>query len=331
MKKTIVGFDIGNSNLKVAVEKKKQISVYTVAIPENLVVEGEIKLPRLMVDFLKEVKKGYKIKSGPCGLIVSDSQVVCRSFSMPPMTEKQLKINLPFEFNDYISDEPDRYVYDYAVQEITRDEEGKPKEMKLTGAVISKQAVEDYIEVFKNAGFQLQTLIPQEMALSNLMRKAIEAGKAEEGKEYCIINLGYEGTRVYILKGAQLQVIRTVSMGGADIDKAIATNENVDTFMAATYKTTNYNNVLEREYCRDMFTRLTLEIMKVINFYYFNNRESSLDNVFFVGGTANIEELCQNIADTTNLTRHSITELISYELGEEEAANGLLAIGTMLQ
>lgn len=331
MRKTIIGFDIGNSALKIAVQEKEQLQVHSVPLPENLVAEGVIKLPRLMVEFLKDVKKQYKLKSGPCGLIVSDAQTVCRSISLPPMTVQQLEINLPFEFNDYITDEPDKYVYDYAVQEMVRDEEDKVKEMKLVGAVISKSVVEEYINVFRSAGFRLQTMIPQEMSLSNLMKAAIAAQRAEADKEYCIVNLGHESTRVYILKGDQLLMIRNLSMGGVDIDKAIAANENVDVFMASTYKTSNYNGVLDKEYCREIFTRLTLEIMKVINFYYFNNRESVLDSIYFAGGTSSVEVLCQSIAETTNLEPKQVAELMPFEMDAVQAATGLLAIGTMLQ
>lgn len=331
MKKTMVGFDIGNSTIKIAMWKKQQLVFHKVPLPENLVVDGVIKLPRLMVDFLKDLKKQYGIKSGPCGLIVSDSLVVCRSFSVPAMTESQLKINLPFEFNDYITDEPDNYVYDYAVQEIVRDESEEVKELNLLGALISKAAVEEYINIFKSAGFSLRVLVPKEMAVINILRKAIADGRAEEGKEYCIIDFGYNNTNIYIFKGSQLAVIHNVPMGGADIDKVIAEHEHIDIFKAATYKESNYNEVLDKQYCRDVFTKWTVEIMKVINFYNFRNRESSLDNLFFVGGTSNIEALCQNIVETTALQSHPITELLTGDVSEEDAANGLLSIGVMLQ
>lgn len=333
MKKTVVGFDIGNSTLKVAMWKKQQLEVQILPLPENLIVDGVIKLPRLMIDFLKEAKKEYGIKSGPCALVVSDALCVCRSLSMPFMNERQLKMNLPFEFHDYITDEPENYVYDYAVQEVVRDEMYQPTELKLLGALISKAAAEEYVHIFKSAGFSLQTLIPKEMALVNLMRRAIADGNAKEGKDYCIVDFGYTNTDVYIMTGEHLTVLHTVPMGGADIDKVIAANENVDVFMAATYKDRNYNQVLEAEYCKDIFAKLTVEIMKVINFYYFNdrNRESTLDNIYFVGGISRIEALCESIEETTELKRHSITELFSDGIGQEAAANGLLALGALMQ
>ena len=235
MKKTVVGFDIGSSHLKVAVIKKKVVRVHAVPLPENLIKDGVIKLPALMTDFLKEVKKEYKIKSGPCGIILPDALTIYRSMTLPPMTEKQLGLNLPFEFNDYISDEPENYVYDYSVQELVRDDEGEVTEMKLVAAAASKEKVLEYTNIFKNAGFKVQTVLPQEVAVTNLLKNAIAVGKAEADKEYCIINIGHFNTKVYSLKGDALLVTRTIGMGGSDFDKAIAENENVDIFMASTY------------------------------------------------------------------------------------------------
>lgn len=331
MKKTVVGFDIGNSHLKVAVIKKKVVRVHSIPLPENLIKEGVVKLPAMMTDFLKEIKKEYKIKSGPCGIILPDSLTIYRSMTLPPMTEKQLALNLPFEFNDYISDEPENYVYDYSVQELVRDEEDNVTEMKLVAAAASKEKVLEYTSIFKNAGFKVQTILPQEVAVTNLLKNAIASEKAEPNREYCIINIGHLNTKVYILKGDNLQVIRTINMGGADFDKAIAENENVDIFMASTYKTTNYNEILDKEYIRDIFTKLTLEIIKVLNYYYFNNRDSVMDRVYFAGGTSCITALCHSIADATNLVYKPIIKLLPEKMDETEAANGLLAIGLLMQ
>ena len=41
--------------------------------------------------------------------------VFIKNVEMPPMSVDQLKYNLPFEFNDYITGERKEYVFDYAV------------------------------------------------------------------------------------------------------------------------------------------------------------------------------------------------------------------------
>jgi type IV pilus assembly protein PilM len=331
MSKTILTFDIGESYIKIAHRDNEKISVYAEQMPENLVSDGVVQMPHMLTDFLKELKKEYRLPKGECGLVVPDELTVCRTLTLPAMTERQLEVNLPFEFSDYISGEPQKYVYDYALQQMITDEEGNPKEMVLTGAVMSKEAVSNYINIFKNAGFKLHTLVPQEIALTNIMKRAVAEGRAEAEKEYCIVNLGHRATQVYIFKGDVLTVVRNIHTGNAAIDKVISEQENVDTYVARTYKNKNYNNILNKEYTKEAFSRMAVEIMKVINFYRFNNRDTCLEEMYFTGGGSNMSGLCESIAQANDLTGKSIMELLPKTIDRNIDASGILAIGVLLQ
>ena len=330
-KKIKLAFDIGESYIKIAKKEGSKINVYMKQTPENLVKEGILNAPLVVADLLSDLRKELKLPKCECGLVVSDEFTVCRTLTLPAMTEKQLEVNLPFEFSDYISGKPQRYVYDYAIREMIHDEEGNPKEMVLTGAVMSKEAVYKYVDIFKDAGFKLRTIIPQEIALTNVMKQAVSLGRAEEGKEYCIVNLGHRSTQVYIFKGSNLEVVRNLYVGGATIDAAISETEMVDEFVARTYKNKNYNNVLETEHCKEAFGRIAVEVMKVINFYRFSNRESSLEDVYFFGGCSNISELCGSIADATNLTIKPMYYLLPMDVHKSEDMIGLYGIGVLMQ
>ena len=179
MSKTMLTFDMGDTYIKIAKKDGSKVTVYTKQMPENLVKDGVIEMPFMMTDFLKELKKEFKLPNAECGMVVPDELTVCRKLVLPAMTEAQLEVNLPFEFSDYISGKPQRYVYDYALQEMIYDEDGNPKEMVLKGAVMSKESVYKYVDIFKDAGFRLRTLIPQEMAITNVMKNAVETGKAK--------------------------------------------------------------------------------------------------------------------------------------------------------
>ena len=93
-----------------------------------------LEIDKFNMYFLKEVKKEHGLKKGECGLVLPDEVTVCRSITLPAMTEKQLEVNLPFEFSDYISSDPQKYVYDYALQEMKCDENGKPKSVKIVSS-----------------------------------------------------------------------------------------------------------------------------------------------------------------------------------------------------
>ena len=330
MGKTILSFDIGVSNIKVAIKTGNAISVYTKQTPDNLVEEGILNAPAVVTDLLKELKKELKVKKCECGLVVPDEFTVCRTLTLPAMTESQLQVNLPFEFSDYISGKPQRYVYDYAMQEMIYDEEGNPKEMVLTGAVMGKEAIYKYIDIFKEAGCKLRTMIPQEIAIGNMMKTAIAEGRAQADKEYCLVNLGHRSTQVYIFKGSKLEVLRNLYVGGVTIDAAISEIEMVDAYVARSYKNKNYNDVLDSQACKDTFSKIAVEVMKVINFYRFSNRTSELEDIYFFGGCSNIPELCESIAEANELNIQSLYSLLPTNINKNEDMIGLYAMGVLM-
>ena len=331
MAKTVLTFDMGDTYIKIAKKEGANVTVYSKQMPENLVKDGRIEMPSMMSRFLKELQKEFKLPKCDCGMVVSDELTVCRHLVLPAMTESQLEVNLPFEFSDYISGKPQRYVYDYALDEMIYDEEGNPKEMKITGAVMSKENVLKYVDMFKDAGFRLKTLIPQEVAVTNVMKAAVASGKAQADKEYCIINLGHRSTQVYIFKGDKLDVLRNIYFGGVTIDAAIAEMENVDEFVARTYKNNNFNGVLDADHTKESFGRIAVEIMKAINFYRFSNRESELKDIYFFGGCSNIATLCDTIAETNDLEKKSMLELLPSEVSKNTDMIGLYALGVLMQ
>ena len=331
MKKINLTFDMGESHIKIAKREKDKIVVHVVQMPENLFKDGQMLAPHLVSDFIKDLRGQYKLPKGECGLVVPDELVVCRNLTLPAMSEEQLKINLPFEFTDYISDEPQKYVYDYALKEMIYDEEGQPKEMSLTAAVMSKESVDTYVRMLRNAGFNLRVIIPQEIAMTNVMRNAVEKGRIAPDKEYCIINLGLKTTQVFVFKGETLVVLRNIHIGSNEIDKVIAENENVDAFVARTYKNSNYNNILDKEYVHEQYLRIAVEIRKVINFYRFNNRSSELEDMYIVGGGSGLKGLCEMIAENNELTSCSAMDFLPPAVEEGIDLSGLNAIGVMLQ
>ena len=332
MSSTMLTFDIGDSYIKIAVQDRGKIKVYAKQMPENLVKEGMVQMPKMMTDFLKEIKKEFKLPKGDCGLVVPDELCVCRTLVLPAMTEEQLNVNLPFEFSDFITGKPQRYVYDYVMQEMIYDEEtNQPKEMVLTGAVMSKEVVFSYVDIFRDAGLKLKTIIPQEIAVTNVMRRAVAEGRVNAETEYCLVNLGHRTTQVYIFKGDRLSVLRNIHIGEAAIDKAISENEMVDEFVARTYKSKNFNGVLDEEYTKEVYGKIAVEVMKVINFYRFNNRESELENIYFFGGGSNITEHCVDISEMNELQEESILMLLPKGVERQTDMIGLYAMGVLMQ
>ena len=147
MGKAYTGVDIGDSSIKLAVcEDGVVTNVMIEALPEGLIAEGRIVSRDAMADFIKALAKrtGGIAKNAALVLPAADSLV--RRLSLPVMTEKELVINLPYEFRDYVSQGKDRYYYDYAVLALRNGAEGAPESMDLLAVASPKQTIDDYLE-----------------------------------------------------------------------------------------------------------------------------------------------------------------------------------------
>lgn len=318
MAKTRLGFDIGSSSMKVAVHQGGKLRIEQVRLPENLVDEaGNITLPHAFVQFLKQIKREMSLPRCPAALVLPPSQVICRLVTMPKMTTQQLMMNLPYEFADFIQGVADQYFCDYA---LCAPDEGESEEhgVPMMAAVSAKQTLAEYVQIFTRAGIKLKTILPQEMALINLVK---ERGDGE--REYCFVDLGHQSTRITVVWRDRVQATRQIALGGRNLDLAVADSLGVDSFLANTYKISNYQNAQSSEGVADLCDRIAVEILKVINFYQFTYRSSNLEGIYLVGGGASLPYLRKAIEDTVGLPVLSPDRLVSG--AGEQAAAGIFA------
>ena len=128
MGKTYTGVDIGDSSIKLAVSDGQSVSKVAIEmLPEGLVADGRIVSHDAMADFIKSVVRSIGGVSKDVAFVVPGYDSLFRRLSLPAMTEKELRLNLPYEFRDYISQGKDRYVYDYAMLGMRNDADGQPE------------------------------------------------------------------------------------------------------------------------------------------------------------------------------------------------------------
>ena len=152
-------------------------------------------------------------------------------------------------------------------------------------------------------------------------------GAENDDKDRCIVSIGHRSTHLYIYHGAAFDSRREIDVGGRLIDEQIAEHCGVDIHLAHSYMRSDYNGVLEADYAREAYSRLAVEIMKAVNFYNYNNRDRELHDLYICGGGGGIEPMLRTIVETTRLTLHPVSELLSQQLSTEEPWTYLRAIG----
>lgn len=209
----IVGFDIGESSVKLVyfagADLKKAV---TAELPDNMVSGSRILSMDAMADFLRQTAKSNGIPLTHAALVLPSTEVFTRELVMPAMTEQQLLYNLPYEFRDYLTEEKNKYFFDYSMREVLRDESGQPTEMNLLACATLKSTVESYRTMLRRAGFRLRVLTPSECAYSAVLQ-AYYRRTQQEGRDLCVVNLGHSATFLYIYRGGHFASRREIEVG----------------------------------------------------------------------------------------------------------------------
>lgn len=331
MSKVSLGIDIGNHAIHIVVcNKGVVIRTIVEPVPENLVKNGEIVIFDTMAYVLKSIRKRFKIRAREVSMIMPSSLCHLRRVTVPMMTADQLAINLPYEFRDYITQEKDKYFYDYAVVEIIKDQEGKEIEIDLLATVVLKKYIEAYRKMFRQAGFKLVTAIPVEMSYINLLRKYLRLNPIrddEEKKGTCFVDLGHNNIRIIMFDQEQFIGMRVLDYGCKQIVEAISDNLNIDTHLAKDYLQRNYNQVQEIEECKRIYGAIGVEVMKAINYSSFNNPGWQPQYIHCLGGGSSIKTLVFDIEEAANVQMRGIQRLIKTQTYDKDSAS-LVAIAT---
>lgn len=328
----MIGIDIGDNNCKLAVHSHGGIHIVSRRMPENMVRDGELVSPETMAKFLESLHKEEGIREKDCALVLRSSQVFFRHVTMPPMTISELKLNLPYEFRDFITKEANEYIYDYAVDELIKDEADTVTRMELYAAAVSKDVVKAYAELLQKAGFRLKTVIPAPMAYARLLHHRVNAAEVPDDRDFVMVDIGYSGIVVSLFHGLRYDSARTIDFGCFELDSIIGDLKGVDPFTASSYKYSNFEGVLDDPDCLALCDRMAMEVSKVINFYNFSNRDREIECLYYMGGGASIPQVLRAMDDMITVPTQSVLELMPAGLqGELDASAGALALAALYE
>lgn len=314
MGKQYTGIDIGDHALKLAVSDGASIkSMVLETIPDGMVADGRIVSYDAMADFIKSVGSRHRGLDKNVAFVVPAGSCVTRRMQVPFMTEKELAINLPYEFRDYITQGKDKYVYDYSVLSLEKDAEGKPTNMNLLAVACSKETLRDYTEMFKRAGFRLRVALPPLAALQNVLTNCPAALA-----NCCVIDFSHGGTKLHFFAEGIYDVTRTIDMGGIDITRAIARHFGVDEHMADEYKQSNFNNAQRIEEVKQVYESIDIEAGRALSFFGFNNPQVVLQGVYYYGGGAQLPALLQALAAHLEIPLIGIDQVMPPQAGPHD-------------
>ena len=325
--KTCLGIDIGNNRAKIAVKKGGVVRRLLVdTVPDGLMKENHIVSYDAMGDFLREMLKKNRISIKKAHLCMPIHEIYIRNVTLPMMNVQQLKVNLPYEFHDYITEDMGKYIYDYAM---LPDMEGDGQ-LHMLAVAASKELISSHQQMAKRAHIKLESIQPANEALFRFLKSRIkQTPKGETPQDFAILDLGDTSLKIHFFTKGQYEVTRSMDFGIGAATERIAEETGQDVHSSRVNLETNGGGVLSAPYLEDVFSDLASRIMRVMNFYNFNNRNNTLEELYYFGGGALVEPFLNTIREAVPLTLRSVSELITKKnkLTEEQILIGAQAIG----
>ena len=320
-----LGVEFGSSRMKMAeVKNGRLVKFVKEDMPENIIRDGEIVSWDALSEFLKGVLKENKFSTNKVALVVPDNLTYTRRMTLPLMTVAQLKVNLPYEFHDFISDDKDAYIYDYAVIGIEQDENGNDTGMDVLGVAVSKELMNNYRQLFKTVRMKLMMAAPQCLAFSALV-KHLNPEVAE--KDYAILDLGFSASRINIFSDGVFDTNRAIELGCAALARRVADLLGCDEHIAALHMVQNTNNVMDSESIRDLCGDIAVDVMRAMNYYNYEKRDNTLENIYVCGGGALIPQLIEELSENVPLQIVPLSDLATDDVEPDALINGPAAIG----
>lgn len=298
MPKGYIGIDIGTRQVKM-VQCRNHVLYReeTEPFPEYVMKNGKFMSMEMMAEFLKKMAKTYDFRCRSCCLVLPDQVAFTRRLQMSAMPVKHLKLNLPYEFHDFIRDKRETYIFDYAVMDLVYDEKNKPVSMDLMAAAVSKRVMEEYRQMLRLAGWKLKAAAPAAFAYSNLIREYEKRQGLKEPGDYCLVDLGDCVTKVLFFHGKGLEACRR-------IENCQIAGEGLE-----------------------FYESMGMEIRKTLQFYYYRNQGRAMTEIYFCGGRAMEEGFCETVAECVSLKPGYVGELVSAIEGQKKTIVSPAAAG----
>ncbi|MDD4389276.1 MAG: pilus assembly protein PilM [Eubacteriales bacterium] len=329
MAKKILGIEIGNCNIKMAVWLKGSLEQIVVEpIPDGLVERDEIVSRDAMSEFIKNTIAKNKIACKNVAIVLPERLVYTKRVFMHAMTVNQLKVNLPYEFQEYITEDKEDYIYDYELIEKKYDSQDNFIGMELIITAAPKDLIESYRTMLRRSGLKLTVIAPEFDALNRII-KDHEALIGEKGeKDYVILDIGHTGIKLFFFLKGRYDITRVMGEGCEAIDAAIASFKRVGLEAARAMKETNEDNVLFEEQCMEIYGRMAIEVMRVLNFYNYNHLNNNIETLYYCGGGSLIEPLIDAIAQSVEVKIEGIEALCADDYEDRNKIRmGIKALG----
>ncbi len=288
-KKELVGIDIGSSSIKL-VQLRENKSGYQLVnlgiapLPPEAIVDNTIMDSTAVVETIRSLVQGLKIKTKNVATSISGHSVIIRKIQLPIMTEEEMESSIQWEAEQYIPFEISEVNIDF---QIIGPDERDPAQMNVILVAAKKDFVNDYVAVFKECGLNPVVMDIDCFAIANVF----EANQGAATDEVvALLNMGASAMNVNVLKEGVSVFTRDIQVGGNMFNEEIQKRLGIGGEAAEKAKLgmvlENVSPEAIQEIIGDAVENLSQEVQRSLDFFSATSADEKVHKLFITGGVA---------------------------------------------
>jgi type IV pilus assembly protein PilM len=294
------GLDIGSTAIRLVQLKRGGVHPPLVAygalpLPQNLSMSDSKMDQEKVTELVRQLVRENRITAKDVVVGLPASKVFATVITTPKLDNAQLAKAIRYQAEQYIPMALDQVKLDWAV--IDQSKDGKQLEVLLAAAPNS--VVDKYVAITEGAGLEPLALEANATAVARALVPPSTLAVV-------IVDFGSLDTDVSIVWNSSPRLIRSVSVGGLTLVRAVAQKLGLDDVQATqfTYKFGLTQSKLEGQVfkaIKPVLENLVSEIEKSAK--YFNGRypDIKLEKLVVTGDTSSLPELGPFLANSTGL------------------------------
>jgi type IV pilus assembly protein PilM len=217
----VVGLDIGTTAVRAAEVSVRRGQVVLerigqAGLPDNAVIDGEVKDPAAVATAIKDLWRRTRISSRRVIIGVANQRVVVRLVDLPWMPPSELRSSLAFQAGDYLPIPIDQTELDYAVIG-EHESAGGQRLLRVLLVAAQKEMLAGHLGAVRAAGLRPASIDLNPIALLRSLGPVAGFGEGAEA----LVDVGARVTNMVVHDNGVLRFVRILLLGGEDVTSTL--------------------------------------------------------------------------------------------------------------
>lgn len=290
--KDLIGVDIGSNAVKLVQlrwlrDGYQLCKVGMAPLSPEAIVDNTLMDNAAVVECVKKLVHGLKIKSKEVACSISGNSVIIRKISLPLMSVDELEDQIQWEAEQYIPFDINDVNVDF---QILSPDEQDPSKMSVLLVASKKDIINDYLTVLAEAGLKLVVMDADAFAVQNAYEINYEVVQNEV---VALVNIGASIINLNIVSNGISLFTRDVQMGGNLYTEEVQKQFGLTSDEAERKKLTfpDTDDARLKEILLRVNETIAQEVRRSLDFYNATAGEGRIAQIYLSGGAAKTPQL----------------------------------------